>query len=142
VTIVNDDSKPVPADPRLWSEKSQRSVCVEWTTEYRDIYYKCWHCQTDAVFTALQQKYNYEIKKVHIAQNRCLCEACWRESNRIARELAHHGEQWAIAKAKLRADAAFLQSWLALLTRARMYSSREDVAKRRMVEKLLERCSA
>lgn len=142
VAGVNDDSNAVPANPSLWSEKSRRSRCATSTTHYRDFHYKCWHCKTDAVFTARQQKYNYEVKKVYVDQKRSLCEACWRESTRIARELAHHDEQWATAKATLQADVAFLQSWLALLTRARMYSWRDDVAKRRMIEKLLARCSS
>jgi hypothetical protein len=84
-------------------------------------------------------QYTYEITKAHVWQHRTLCEPCWRDSNRIAKELVQYDEQWVAAKARLRSDVAFLEAWLDLHTQARRYSAKEDVAKRRMIEKLLGR---
>jgi hypothetical protein len=137
---MKDDSKTVPARTDRWSEESRRSVCIEWTTGYRDIHYQCWHCKAAAVFTAAQQKHTFEVKKAHISQRRSLCEACWKESNRIAKELDQYAVRWAAEKASLRTNVAFLEAWQLLLSSARNYSWRHDVARQRMVERLLTRC--
>jgi hypothetical protein len=98
----------VPADPTRWSAQSQRSVATGWTREYKDVHYKCWHCQVDAVFSAADQKYTYEEKKAPIDQQRILCEPCWRESLRIAAQLQECQGQWAVSKQRLQADKPFL----------------------------------
>src|ERR1700755_271575 len=103
-SIMRKERDTIPADTRRWSEESRRSVSVESTMSYRDIHYTCAHCRTDAVFTAAQQQRAFEIKKAHISQRRSLCEPCWKESNRIAKELAAHDERWAAAKDSLRTD--------------------------------------
>jgi len=58
--------RSVAADPRQWSEKSQRSVSAAWKKEYVDIPYSCWRCKKAAVFSAEDQKYSFEIKKNQI----------------------------------------------------------------------------
>lgn len=77
----------VPADPSQWSESSQRSVSVAWTTEYKTYGYYCWRCRERALFTAADQKYTYEVNKAHIDQKRILCEGCWKRLNAITAEL-------------------------------------------------------
>jgi hypothetical protein len=113
-------------------------VAAEWTNEYKDIHYKCWHCQADAVFTAADQKYTYEEKKAPIDQRRILCEPCWRESLGIAAQLQKYENQWASSKQSLREDDVFLRQWLALLeSRERYVPYRHDVARKNMLRKLL-----
>jgi hypothetical protein len=130
----------VPADPTSWSQASQRSVAAGWTTEYKDIFYKCWHCQAEAVFSAADQKYTYEVKKAPIDQQRILCEKCWHESLGIASQLRECQSQWAASKPSLQTDPAFLSRWLALLEAQERYvPSRHDVARKNMLRKLLGR---
>jgi hypothetical protein len=128
----------VLADPTKWSAKSQRSVAAGWTSEYKDVHYKCWHCQAEAVFTAADQQYTYEEKKAPIDQQRILCEPCWRESLRIATQLQECQSQWAVSKQSLRAEKVFLARWLALLESQEGYVPyRHDVARKSMLRKLL-----
>jgi hypothetical protein len=131
-------SNRVSADPAKWSVQSQGSVAAGWTTEYKDIRYKCWRCQANAVFTAADQKYTYEDKKAPIDQQRVLCESCWRESLHVDTLLLEYQGRWAASKQSLRADKPFLAGWLALLESKEGYGSyRHDVARKNMLRKLL-----
>jgi hypothetical protein len=134
-----DEPNTVPADPTQWSEESQRSVSFEWVREYKDLRYTCWNCKREAVFSASDQKYTYEVRKANINQRRVLCEPCWNESNRVAGELAQCDEQWAGAKDKLRTDSAFLIRWLDLLTLSETYTYKRDTAKKNMLKTALAR---
>jgi hypothetical protein len=128
----------VPANPAEWSEKSQRSVAADFRREYKDIKYKCWHCQVDAVFSAADQKYTYEVKKADINQQRRLCEPCWRHSIEIARELEACVRLWADAKAARKYDTTFLARWLSLLEEQEAYVPyKHDVARKNMLRRLL-----
>lgn len=128
----------VPADPTKWSAKSQGSPPAFWTTEYTDIQYDCWHCQKTATFSAADQRYTYEVKKATINQHRILCEPCWRESLRIAAELAEHQSWWAQSKSSLRSDRPFLTRWLELLELREKYVPYwRDIARKNMLRKLL-----
>jgi hypothetical protein len=127
-----------PANPRLWSEKSQRSVSASWTKEYRDIPYQCWRCQAEAVFTAQDQKYTFEVLKAPIDQRRTLCEDCWRESLTIDQDLKKFEVHWRAEKSVLRKDREFLAGWLRLLeTREEYVAYKPDTAKKNMLKKLL-----
>ena len=127
----------VPADPTKWSKKSQGSPSASWTTEYTDIQYKCWCCQTTATFSAADQRYTYEEKKAPIDQQRVLCESCWRELLGINAKLVAYESQWAQFKSSLRADSSFLASWLELLESREKYAPRLDIARKAMLRKLL-----
>jgi hypothetical protein len=127
-----------PADPNQWSEKSQGTLSATFIREYRDKHYQCWHCRADAVFTALDQKYTYEVKKAPIDQQRILCETCWGRSIAIIRELAACSEAWTESKAERRADAGFLKRWLQRLEEQETYVPyKHDVAKKNLLRKLI-----
>jgi hypothetical protein len=127
-----------PADPNQWAESSQGSVATHFTKEYVDEQYKCWHCGTIATFTALDQKYTYEVRKANVNQHRTLCEPCWRESLRIAKALESQAAAWKESKKTLKADKAFLSNWLQLLELQETYVPyRHDVARKNMLRKLL-----
>lgn len=129
---------PLPADPSQWSESSQRSVAAGWTTEYTARRCTCWHCRAEAVFTAADQRYTYEVKKAPIDQQRILCEGCWRRLNAIDDELAGYSQAWTASKAELRADRSFLERWAALLKERDGYVPyKADVARKNMIAKLL-----
>ena len=135
---VQNKSSPIPADPTQWSEKSKQSVAFEFVREYKDIPYTCWHCQTECVFTAQDQKYTFEVKKASIDQRRLLCSKCWSESHRIRRELQDCEVQWAASKEELQVDRTFLTHWLELLTLLEAYVPyKPDTAKKNLLSKLL-----
>jgi hypothetical protein len=128
----------VPADPSRWSEKSQRSVSAEWTSEYTDISYNCWHCKAKSVFSAQDQKYTFEEKKAPIDQRRLLCQACWEESHRIAARIEDFDIRWTEQKQLLRTDKAFAKSWLETLELQERYVPyRHNIARKNMLRKLL-----
>ena len=129
----------IPADPTQWSEASQRTLSAVYIKEYKDKHYQCWHCRTEAVFSAADQKYTYEIKKANIDQQRILCETCWRRSLEIARELSTCKDAWALSKPKLMIDSKFLNRWLKLLEEQETYVPyKHDVARKKMLRKLID----
>jgi len=132
--------RSVAADPRQWSEKSQRSVSAAWKKEYVDIPYSCWRCKKAAVFSAEDQKYSFEIKKNQIDQRRVLCPDCWMEANRIRKSLGTYQARWNDEKKTLKKDTGFLTRWLSLLTTLDEYegSYRADTAKKNMLKKLIK----
>jgi len=132
-------STSVPADPTQWSEKSRNSVSFQYTPEYLDIPYTCWRCKKDAVFTAADQKYTFEVKKAPIDQRRRLCEDCWKERLAVERGILDHEQRWATSKDSLKKDKAFLARWLELITaREQFVPYRPNVAAKGMLRKLLE----
>ena len=81
------DPAGVPSDPECWSEDSKRSVAYYFLPRpYRDKAYLCWRCRVPEVFTAADQKYAFEVRKVNISQQRVLCGMCHREWVRLQRE--------------------------------------------------------
>lgn len=62
-----------------WSEASKRSRSYEPNIEmfYFDEYYWCENCGAPSVFTAAQQKHEFEVKKKYIHRRRKLCDPCW-----------------------------------------------------------------
>jgi hypothetical protein len=130
----------VPADPSKWSEKSQQTVSFDFVKEYKDITYSCWRCKKSAVFSGVDQKHTYEVKKAPIDQRRILCAECWKELLEIDRDIRMCEQQWAESKKMLRSNADFLTKWLNLLTtRERYVRYRPNTAAKNMLRKLLER---
>ena len=126
------------ADSTRWSESSQRSVSAEWTTQYISYRYTCLRCGSISVFTATDQRYNYEIKKANINQKRNLCELCWKRSNAIASELNAYEHLWITSKSTLSIDKSFLERWAQLLSeREAHHRYKVNVARKDMIAKLL-----
>lgn len=128
----------VPADPEQWSEKSKQSIAYHYTREYTDIHYDCWRCKDPSVFSAQDQKHNFEVKKASIDQRRILCGSCWAGSNQIRAQLNDCTSSWEVSKKELQHDGAFLKNWLDLLVRLEEYVPyKPDSAKKNMLKKLL-----
>jgi hypothetical protein len=131
-----------PADPALWSEKSQGSVRASFRTHYTDRAYRCSACRKEAVFTAAEQKMAYEVKKTHIDVRRVLCTPCWRERHVVEQKIAACEAQWAESKPVLARDAAFLSTWRELLLEHHHYGARVNSAAANMLQHLLDRIAA
>lgn len=133
------------ADPTKWSKKSQRSVAADFTTQYTDIKYRCWHCQAEAIFSAIDQKQTFEIKKANINQRRILCQICWKKALHLSAELRECEAKWNESKHSLKTDEIFLSNWLLILVEQETYLYRHDTARKNMLRKLLRNaksCSA
>lgn len=128
----------IPADPEQWAEKSKQSISYHYTREYTDILYDCWRCKAPSVFSALDQKHTFEVKKASIDQRRILCRSCWAESNQIRALLSDCASSWAASKRELLHDGAFLKNWLQLLVCLEEYVPyKPDTAKKNMLKKFL-----
>lgn len=135
-------SGTVAADPEQWSEQSRQTVAYlcNFIHEYTDRPYACRRCGESCVFTAVDQKYTFEVKKASIDQRRKLCAPCWSASHALRKRLAEHDARWAQAKMTLRSDGAFLAAWLDLLAAWGEFEPwKQDVAKIRMLRGLLGR---
>ena len=131
--------RSVKADPKKWSQESQRSYASEFTNKYTDINYFCWRCGKPDVFSAEDQKESYEVNKNYFWQRRILCKNCWSESNAIKKELGTCQKRWLDEKASLKKDVAFLSRWLELLMHLEEYVPyKPDIAKKNMLAKLIE----
>jgi hypothetical protein len=133
--------KVVPSDPEKWSDKSKQSISYQFNfvKEYRDIDYNCWRCEKPSVFTAVEQKYTYEVKKAYIDQKRILCSECWEQSNEIAAGIKACEEKWAISKNELKNKTEFLSEWLCLLNQRDEYVPyKSNIAIKNMLQKLLQ----
>jgi hypothetical protein len=129
----------VPADPTQWSEKSQGSVGAYFTKAYEDRLYKCRRCGKDSVFSAIDQKYTYEIKKAPIDQDRVLCAECWKESLAVTKALREHELKWRQYKPKLKQDAKFLGGWLELIQLSKEFSPyKANTAIENMIKRLID----
>ncbi len=128
----------ITADPDQWSAQSKRSVSFHFKREYVDEPYACRRCGASCVFTALDQKYTFEVKKASIDQRRKFCAACWTESHQMRAAMVEREERWAAEKASLQTDSEFLAEWLDLLMRWKEFAPyREDVARINMLRGLL-----
>lgn len=133
------DQTAVAANPNQWSEQSKHSVTYHFKREYVDESYKCRRCGAACTFTALDQKYTFEVKKASIDQRRNLCATCWSESHHIRAALSEHDVRWAADKPNLRRNKEFLSGWLGLLTRWTEFAPYEqDIAKINMLHRLLQ----
>lgn len=136
---VKTVSDVAPADPSLWSEKCQELVAAWFRQHYTDKHYACSTCRAPCVFSAVDQKHSYEVKKNHIDQSRDLCEACWKDKLRLAAAIEVQVARWAESKNSLRADGSFLTDWLELQLQHDKHTSRKNIATQAMLRKLLLR---
>jgi hypothetical protein len=85
------DEAVAPVDIHLLSAASQRSwglPCV-----YRSTRYQCIGCGKDCVYTAMDQKRDYEIKKFYFCTRRTRCEDCHREWGDLRAEIRRYPER-------------------------------------------------
>ena len=130
----------VAADPEQWSEKSKQSYSFHYIKEYKDISYNCWHCRKEAIFTADDQKYTYEVHKARIDQQRSLCHECWMESLKIAKSIEEREKKWLESKETLKKDNEFLSEWLELLENREKYVAyKPNTAAKNMLKKCISK---
>ena len=132
------DPAGVPCDPEQWSDASKRSVAYDLPPRpYRDKAYRCCRCETPDVFTAAEQRHDFEVRKVSICAQRVLCRACHAERARLDQTARDHRRRWAIGRSELRGDAEFIRGRLAVLEALPAYGGEPDRANIVMLNRLL-----
>lgn len=127
----------VPVDTGQWSDAARRRLgYLPAAAFYQDRVFACRTCQCEAVFTAEEQKHEFEVKKAHYLRQRVLCPSCFAKRG----ELQHLNDQfaamWNDREEGLRADVPSMLVWLDVLTELPQYGMRRDTARIRMLEKL------
>lgn len=131
--------KRVRIDKSAHSESSKRSVGHEFLGEYyEDIHYKCSKCERPAVFTALEQKEAFEIRKEYMWARRVLCTDCFFEAKAIQKEVENREKQYLENKEAILKDEEFLRDWLDALQEYGKYGRKKDESRIRFLQKHLE----
>jgi hypothetical protein len=129
----------VPADPEQWSDSSRKSVAYEFgRDEYADIHYLCWRCGVPAVYSAEDQRIDYEVLKAYISQRRYLCTDCWQQRRALEKRIEEHNARWKTDKRNLERDTKFLREWLEDLEALPGYGGRPNKAHIGRLRRLLE----
>lgn len=125
-----------PVDRSQWSTESQRSYSS--FPLYRDIEYVCYTCGAQAVFSAAEQKRQYEVKKNHISTVRRLCPDCFTLSIKTSNDIRACERAWKEDRKTLGTDSAFLLHWLESMAQYKRFRPyRHNFAIEAMIRKLL-----
>ncbi len=128
----------VPVDTTQWSDLSRRKLgYLSAPASYTDQAYRCRACGAEAVFTAAQQKHDYETAKAHTLRHRIHCEPCHQTLRGLLAENATLIRRWDDEKADLSQDVPALRHWLIVLEQLRKYSVRPDIARIASLKKLV-----
>lgn len=129
----------LPVDVDQWSEAARRRLgYLPAPSHYEDRRFKCRSCQSEAFFTAAQQKHEYEVKKAHYLRQHVLCPPCFARRSELQALNDHFESSWMARDQGLSADVPALLVWLDVLNELPRYGLRRDTARIRMLEKLIE----
>ena len=128
----------VPVNVANWSEASKRSgIYFMPKAEYKDIHYKCYHCQRLAVFSAEAQLEAFEVRKAYIWQRRTLCEECFAVRLILEREVKEFHRRWKFERPALEREQVALKRWLELLEELPLFGARQNTAHLAMLKRLI-----
>jgi transcription elongation factor Elf1 len=86
---------PVPVDATQWSEKSRQSLDYTFAPAfYEDKPFTCRACGAESVFTAEQQKREFEVKKAYTWQQHVLCGSCFSKKHELLAENDAFSQRW------------------------------------------------
>lgn len=90
------------------------------------------------MFSAAEQKRQYEIKKDHISTLRVLCPDCFAISNKAASDIRACERAWKDGRKILDTDSAFLLRWLESMAQYKRFQPyRHNFAIEAMIRKRL-----
>jgi len=128
----------IPLNKEEYSVESKRSIGHEYLgDEYKDIKYKCTKCKKKTVFSAIEQKKTYEVRKEYMWTRRELCNLCWREMRSLKSELYNIENKYCENKAESLLSRAFLSNWLESLELYPKYGKTGNPARIAFVKKHL-----
>jgi hypothetical protein len=111
-----------------WSESSKRSFAYSGSTEmyYIDFAYRCAKCSQRSVFSADDQKIEYEVNQRFIGHKRTLCTACHLKVEELRNTEKLFQEKWSENKEILKSDRQFLSAWIGILEEIPSYGKKSD----------------
>lgn len=100
-----------------WSESSKRSYAYNRSTKthYEDFEYFCLKCKCHSIFSADDQKIEYEERQRFIWYKKTLCAICQSQIEILREKNRQFQERWNTNKNILRCDRQFLCDWLLVL---------------------------
>lgn len=127
-------------DKEQWSEESKRSYSYDNCEDYyEDIKYKCYSCGLKSIFSALDQKETFEVRKSYIWQRRVLCSACYSDLSIIKKKICEFEILWDSETENQKANASYIEEWLSLLKVMPKYGKGKNEAAERQLTKLLNK---
>lgn len=134
----NQRKMKVPLNRDEYSEQSKRSIGHEFLgAEYKDIKYKCAKCKKKALFTAIEQKQAFEVRKEYMWIRRTLCTPCWREMREVKAKLQVMEQYYCDNNEQALTSKDFLADWLALLELYPQYGKKGNPRRIEFVKKYL-----
>ncbi len=131
-------STSAPVDTSQWSEESKRSLHYRSAPDvYEDKLFACRKCGCQAVFTAEQQKREYEVKKANTLQQHVLCQTCFVVRHELGAESSSFAERWQNDKARFKNEPQAIRRWIEVLNLLPQYGGYKDAGRIRMLAKLL-----
>ena len=108
---------PVEMNKNKWSESSKRSFSYSQSsaTHYEDFGYLCVKCGCHCIFSAEDQKIEYEEHKRFIWQMKTLCANCQIQIDVLRNKDKQFQKQWVVNKKTLKTDLQFLCDWISVL---------------------------
>ena len=127
----------VPVDASQWSPAGQRRLgYLSPPRYYEDRVFACRSCQCESIFTAVQQKQEFEVKKAHPLRQHILCRSCLSRKNELQEVNARYMASWSANRERMAADIPSLLAWLSVLQELPTFGVRRDSARIRMLERL------
>ncbi|MCQ3829158.1 hypothetical protein HXX02_06850 [Microbulbifer elongatus] len=128
----------VPADKSKWSESSRNSYLYDSHIDhYADIPYNCYKCGDLSVFTALEQKEAFEVRKCYVWQRRTLCSSCYKELKKLKAAIKDYEKMWASEDESSKSSAPFVGEWLSALKQVHSFGKHPNGAMITHLEKHL-----
>jgi hypothetical protein len=117
---------PVEMNKEKWSESSKRSFSYSASTEthYVDFAYRCVKCTQRSVFSAEDQKIEYEVNRRFIWQKRTLCADCHVKVEELRNKDMQFQNEWNENKKVRKSDRQFLCDWLVILEEIPSYGKK------------------
>lgn len=129
----------VSINREAWSEQSKQSYAYHYIVKYyEDIKYNCVKCHQSVIFSVVEQKESFEVKKSYIWQRRCLCPSCFDALNDLRQKISEFESLWASESEPSKPNAAYLQNWLDSLNEIRSYGKPINKAMISKLTKLLK----
>jgi hypothetical protein len=125
-------------DRSKWHKPSYLGHYDEKATCYEGIRTRCLKCGRSFVFSAQEQKYAFEVKRVYPGWLPTLCPACSQKWAALEQKILEFEHSWEADRETLESDQAFLANWLGLLREAQPYGKKNFESRIRMLTSTIE----
>ncbi|WP_423023116.1 hypothetical protein [Undibacterium sp. SXout20W] len=119
----------VEMNKEKWPNSSKRSYAYSQSTDthYEDFGYFCVKCKCHCVFSAEDQKIEYEENQRFIWHKKILCANCQLQIDALREKARQFQKRWARNRNILKTDRQFLCDWLAILEGIPTYGKKSHI---------------